>query len=224
MDARAAAKKKLTHSGEKPLIKGRKAARTRKKLLDAGVKLFAGYGYSGASTRQIEAEAGVHRNLITYHFGNKDEFWKACMSHLLDPLVEELQRVVQATQRTGSGLRLRVLIEQYLRVSGAHPEVNQILVEEGKRDDWRLKWIVENYVSGFYEMAVGLYAEAKQLGLAPDIGPIGFYYVLTGSSAIFSMAPECRQLTGRDPRSDDLVADYAASVAKLLIRDPTKVP
>jgi len=198
---------------------GGKASRTRKKLLDAGIKMFAEQGYVGASTRQIEAAAKVQRNLIRYHFGNKDDFWKACMAQVFEPLVKDLDEAVNGIRGASSGVRLRVLIERYLRASAEHPEVNQIMVEEGKRDDWRLAWIVENYVNRFYAVALGLLKEAKQLGLAPDISPVGFYYVLTGSSAIFSMAPECRQLSGKNPRAKRNAAEYAVSVAKLLIRE-----
>jgi len=202
-----------------PLRQGDKAARTQKKLLDAGVKLFAKLGYFGASTRQIEAAAKVHRNLIRYHFGNKDEFWKACMEHIFQAFIGTTLPKVLSIQHAEPEQRLRELIKHYVRASAEHPEIHQIFVEEGKRDDWRLQWLVENYAREFYSGVVGLYEQARQHDMTPDIGPVGFFYVLTGSAAVFSMAPECRQLTGTDPTNDDMVEKHATNIARLLIRD-----
>lgn len=203
----------------KPPRQGDKAARTQKKLLNAGVKLFAKYGYFGASTRQIEAAAKVQRNLIRYHFGNKAEFWKACMEHIFQAFIGTTLPKILSVQHTEPEQRLRELIKHYIRASSEHPEIHQIFVEEGKRDDWRLQWLVDNYAREFYSAVVSLYEQARQHGMTPDIGPASFFYVLTGSSAVFSLAPECRQLTGTDPMTDDMVETHAASIARLLIRD-----
>ena len=196
-----------------------KAARTRKKLLDAGVEMFAKYGYFGASTRQIEAAAKVQRNLIIYHFGGKDDFWKACMEHLFQQFVGTTLSELMSIPYEKPEQRLRELIMRYFRASAEHPEIHQIFVEEGKRDDWRLQWLVDKYAKQFYAVVVGLYEQARELGIAPDIGPVGFFYVLTGSSAVFSLAPECRQLTGKDPMTDAMIEEHATNIAKLLIRE-----
>jgi len=202
-----------------PARKGTKSAITQKKLLDAGVKLFAKLGYFGASTRQIETEAKVQRNLIIYHFGSKDDFWKACMEHIFHPFIGTTLPTILSIQHGKPEQRLRELIKLYIRASAKHPEIHQIFVEEGKRDDWRLKWLVDNYAREFYSAVVDLYEQARQHRLAPDIGPVEFFYVLTGSSAVFSLAPECRQLTGMDPLADDMIEAHAANIARLLIRE-----
>jgi len=200
-----------------PARKGTKALITKKKLLDAGVKLFAELGYIGASLRQIEAEAKVQRNLIVYHFGSKDDFWKACMEHMFQPFIGTTLPKILSIQHEEPEQRLRELIRRYILATAAHPEIHQIFVEEGKRDDWRLKWLVDNYARQFYSAVVSLYEQARKLGIAPDIGPVGFFYVLTGSSAVFSLAPECRQLTGIDPMADDMIDAHASNIARLLI-------
>jgi len=208
---------------KKSLKKGTKAASTQKKLLDAGVEMFAKFGYFGASTREIEAAAKVQRNLIGYHFGSKDDFWKACMEHLFRLFVGTALPEIMSIPYERPEQRLRELIKRFIRASAEHPEIHQIFVEEGKRDDWRLQWLVDNYSKQFYSVAAGLYEEARNLGIAPDIGPVGFFYVLTGSSAIFSLAPECRQLTGTNPMTDDMIEEHATHIAQLLIREvPTK--
>ncbi|MEM9841197.1 MAG: helix-turn-helix domain-containing protein, partial [Pseudomonadota bacterium] len=74
-----------------------KAEKTREDLLRAGIKLFSEQGYEATSTRQIESSARVQRNLMSYHFGSKDRFWKACMSSLKDDVNRMLEpNVIQS--------------------------------------------------------------------------------------------------------------------------------
>ena len=41
-------------------------------ILDAAERVFAEYGYEGASTRQISGEAGVNMAMLNYYFGSKE--------------------------------------------------------------------------------------------------------------------------------------------------------
>lgn len=68
--------------GAKPAAKappGRRATAagngTREKLLNAAEKLFAEFGYYGASLRDVSEEAGLHLALTTYHFGSKERLF-----------------------------------------------------------------------------------------------------------------------------------------------------
>jgi AcrR family transcriptional regulator len=41
-------------------------------ILDAAERVFAEFGYDGASTRMISAEAGVNMAMLNYYFGSKE--------------------------------------------------------------------------------------------------------------------------------------------------------
>ena len=57
-------------------------ASTKKKLLRAGIKLFAEYGYAATSTRMIATEAGVNLSAISFHFTNKECLYVACLEYV----------------------------------------------------------------------------------------------------------------------------------------------
>lgn len=61
-----------------PAKRGRAKNQTasREKLLDAAEKLFALFGYHGASMRDIAGEAGVPLGLATYYFESKEELFR----------------------------------------------------------------------------------------------------------------------------------------------------
>lgn len=57
----------------------RDAEQSRRLLLDAGRAHFARHGLNGARVDAIAAEAGVNKQLIYYHFGDKDGLYQAVL-------------------------------------------------------------------------------------------------------------------------------------------------
>jgi AcrR family transcriptional regulator len=52
----------------------------REAILDAAERVFARYGYDGATMRQIAAESGTAQALLHYHFKSKDNLYDAMFS------------------------------------------------------------------------------------------------------------------------------------------------
>lgn len=57
---------------------------TQNKLLQTAAHLFAQYGFSGTSVRQIVEEANVNIAAINYHFGDKRGLYLATIRYLVD--------------------------------------------------------------------------------------------------------------------------------------------
>ena len=60
--------------------------RTRERILDAAIPLFARQGYEGASIRTIAAEADVNIATLAYPFGDKDGLYVAVCQRLHEEL------------------------------------------------------------------------------------------------------------------------------------------
>lgn len=89
----------------------RDPARTKKLLLDAATAEFATKGFKGARIDEIAARAGVNKQLVYHHFGNKDDLYLKVLEDgyeryrerdkdlKLDALgpVEAIRRLVTAT-------------------------------------------------------------------------------------------------------------------------------
>ena len=58
-------------------IADRSAEGTRARILDAALELFGERGLAGATVRDIAARAKVNVAAISYHFGGKDELYRA---------------------------------------------------------------------------------------------------------------------------------------------------
>ena len=198
----------------------RKSEATRQKLIESGIRLFSENGYEATSTRQVQAAAGVQRNLITYHFGSKEAFWKACVTALFDRIGAAMGPAMSQARDIDPSERIRFLIRQFVRASAAHPEITRIMFDEGRSDGWRLGWIIDEYVQDFFRLVADLHAQGTREKVVPAISVVQFYYALVGSAAVFAMAPECRRLTGEDPFSETFIDAQADAVARLLTGGP----
>jgi AcrR family transcriptional regulator len=116
---------KIASMNSEPTEKG-----TRERILEVSARLFAEYGYSGTSIRDIASELGISNPSLYYHFHSKGEI-------LAELLAEPLERVEiavsEAKQATGDE-RTRIIINGLLDALEVHSgiaitgfrEINQI--------------------------------------------------------------------------------------------------
>src|SRR5688572_21049108 len=75
----------------------RRAARTRRRILDAGLRVFSRSGYDGASMDDIALELEATKGLLYHYFRSKQELLKAILQeHPLRLGIESLEREVPA--------------------------------------------------------------------------------------------------------------------------------
>src|ERR1700733_3738416 len=60
---------------------------TSRRILLAGMEVFAEEGYEGASPRSLASHAGVNAPAIQYYFGSKEGLYRAVIGHIAN-LVE----------------------------------------------------------------------------------------------------------------------------------------
>jgi AcrR family transcriptional regulator len=65
---------------------------TRGKLLAAAIESFGHRGFDAASIRGIAAAAGANIAGIAYHFGGKDQLYRACLEHIADGMRQGLNQ------------------------------------------------------------------------------------------------------------------------------------
>lgn len=71
---------------------------TQKAILDAAERLFADFGFDGASLRKITARAGVNLAAANYHFGSKEALLQAALARRIGPLNDERLKLLDAAE------------------------------------------------------------------------------------------------------------------------------
>lgn len=87
---------------------------TRDALLEAATNVFADHGYAAGSVRLITKAAGANQAAITYHFGGKDELYRAVLREAI--VAFEAQSLINETNVLELERRdaLRLVIRQFL--------------------------------------------------------------------------------------------------------------
>ncbi|MEE2751891.1 MAG: TetR/AcrR family transcriptional regulator [Myxococcota bacterium] len=116
-------------------------AETRRRILDAGSRLFATAGVDGCSVRELARDVGVSVATIHHHFGSKDGLHEACLQSMYDDLAglegvllglfeeqrpDVLEQVIRHSWRFARShqLQLRLLMRSVVSVGG---------LDEGRR-------------------------------------------------------------------------------------------
>jgi AcrR family transcriptional regulator len=90
---------------------------TRERILDAAERLFGQQGFPCSSLRQITDEAGVNLAAVNYHFGSKEELYKAVLIRRIRPVNQErIELLTDAEQLAGDQpVPIRSILEAFIR-------------------------------------------------------------------------------------------------------------
>ena len=69
---------------------------TRRRLIDAGLRLFGAAGLDGVSTRALADAAQTNLAAIPYHFGGKEAVYLAVARHIVETTGTEMRAAAQA--------------------------------------------------------------------------------------------------------------------------------
>ena len=109
---------------------------TRQRIIAAAIKLFGEQGFTGASTRDIAAAAGVNPPALQYYFENKEGVYRACAESITEDLYA---RFAPAMRRAAAALKdqaaLPTLIDVFL---GIHEVVLDMVLTGAQSSDQRL--------------------------------------------------------------------------------------
>jgi AcrR family transcriptional regulator len=68
---------------------GDAGASARERILEEAQRVFANYGFDGASMRQIAEAAGVPVALVSYHFGSKEGLYRAVFYRRVPAIIDQ---------------------------------------------------------------------------------------------------------------------------------------
>lgn len=160
----------LGHSSAPPRKQQQRSLVTQQKLLDAATAAFAECGFEGTSTRDIADRAGVHHPLITYHFKNKEQLWRAAADRLFRDFNDTLFRVMEGAEADPK-VSAEALVRTYVQYAYRYPALHKIILHESSHDSERLDWLAKTYLKPVVQMCSGHIEKLQELGVAPEGNP-----------------------------------------------------
>ncbi|MBD1917593.1 TetR/AcrR family transcriptional regulator [Phormidium sp. FACHB-322] len=110
----------------------RDAEATKAEILNAAEEEFAKFGFSGAKTEAIAAKTGVTKAMIYYHFGSKEELYKAVIQRPAEDFTNAFGDLELETMPPEEALKTVIKVAIAHEVS--HPHYGQVLLHEAMQN------------------------------------------------------------------------------------------
>ena len=192
-----------------------RAETTRASLIDAGIQLFSERGFDAVSVRDLEQAAGVKRNILTYHFEDKETLWKASADAIYGVMKGEFEQRLTIMKEISGRETLAFIVRFYVHFHARHPELSRLMAQEATRHGWRIQYLIDNHIRPSTEHMEKLVRETKGLDRKAFIH--WYYIMISSTSTIFSFAAECEDLFGVDPCEESMVEGHAEMLVSMLL-------
>lgn len=191
---------------------------TQQKLLDAAILAFSENGFKGTSTRDIADRAGVHHPLITYHFKNKDQLWRAATDRIFREFNISLVKAMAEVPEIDPKARAEVFIRTYVKYAYEQPALHKIILLESSYPSDRLDWLVESHLKPLYKMVAGQLAKLQELGISPPGNPALLYNMIRVSAGgLLALGLEVRGSSGFNLDDDAKRNELADMIVRVFL-------
>lgn len=183
----------VTERPKAPRKQQQRSVVTQQKLLDAATEAFSENGFKGTSTRDIAERAGVHHPLITYHFKNKDQLWRAAADRIFREFNISLVKAMAEVSEADPRGRAVAFVRTYVRYAHQQPALHKIILQESSKPSERLDWLIEHHLRPLYTEVVKSLRELQELGVAPIGDPaLLFNMIRVSAGGLLALALEIK--------------------------------
>ena len=187
----------------------------RSTLLKAAIAEFAERGEAGARTDAIARAAGVNKALLHYYFGTKQALYAAALDAILAGLKEHYLGILAGPGSAGSRI-LRYVRANFDRMASSR-DYARVLGHEMMRArtgaSTSLPRMAQAYFGPLHAQVCATLEEGIRSGEFRSLDPAQTALSLTGANVFyFIAAPVLAEMTGRDPREPELLAQRRAAI------------
>ncbi len=191
---------------------------TQQKLLDAAILAFSENGFKGTSTRDIADRAGVHHPLITYHFKNKDQLWRAATDRIFREFNISLVKAMAEVPELDPKARAEAFVRTYVRYAFSQPALHKIILQESSHPNDRLDWLVATHLKPLYEEVVIAIKKLQELGISPPGNPALLYNMIRVSAgSLLALGLEVRGTCDIEFESEQQRAELADMIIRVFL-------
>ena len=189
---------------------------TQQKLLDAAIEAFSENGFKGTSTRDIADRAGVHHPLITYHFKNKDQLWRAATDRIFREFNISLVKAMAEIPDAEPKAKAEAFIRTYLHYSRSQPALHRIILQEANYESERLDWLIEQHLRPLFDEVKKALTGLQQIGVAPVGSPaMLFNMIRVCAGGLIALKLELKSTSDIDLDCDDQIAELGDLIIRV---------
>lgn len=204
------------NTDRRPRRQQQRSIATQNKLLEAAIEAFSENGFKGSSTRDIAERAGVHHPLITYHFKNKEQLWRAAADKIFCDFRASLAAAIVDSDDSNPKQRIASLIRAYVYHAKGQPALHRVLVQEANFPNPRLDWLIETHLKPFFETSFAMIEELQSIGVAPSGNArLLFNMIRVSSGGLIALGNELNASSGIDVESNDTLDEISEMIVRV---------
>jgi len=189
---------------------------TQQKLLDAAIGAFSENGFKGTSTRDIAERAGVHHPLITYHFKNKDQLWRAAADRIFREFNISLVKAMAEVPERNPKARAKAFVRTYVHYAHDQPALHKIILQESSNSTERLEWLIDTHLKPLYDLVAEPLTRLQDLGVAPAGNPALLYNMIrVTAGGLLALALEIKGTTNVDLEDESRRDELAEMIIRV---------
>jgi AcrR family transcriptional regulator len=143
-----------------------KSLRTRARILDAAMRLFAEVGYHAATNSVIAEQARLTRGAMLYHFADREQLVEAAIEHIELARARLFEQAAQASAAAGQDAS-DAAIDAYWALLHEVPFVAFAELESAARTEPMLRARLASAQAAFDRAQVGGFGALAQAGADP---------------------------------------------------------
>ena len=188
-------------------------------LLDIALQIFARDGFDGAVVSEIAQQAGMGQPLVHYHFGSKENLWRATIAHAFGGLERILETVSFAVGDLEPTPALKFLARAFVHFASRHPHHAAIVMAESRSQEPRFTWLIDTYLAPLHRLADELIARAVAAGEIRPIPAVHLTTMLVGPTVLyFGGRPIIERLYGADLADAATAESFADAIIDVFFK------
>lgn len=139
---------------------------THDRLIAAATVLFAQRGYDGVSVKELADAAEANVSLVSYHFGGKENLYRACLERFGKERLAIAERVLQPPQTFEElRIRLKMFFEEMLAAHLDNRDTAQMIHRECEKELPLAPDIFRNTFLKVFETMVAFFRSGQESGI-----------------------------------------------------------
>jgi TetR/AcrR family transcriptional regulator len=203
-------------AGARPAGRTAAGAATARRVLDAAVRVFAEYGYFGASVGRIAEAAGLSKPNLLYHFRTKEALYAAVLARTLDAWLDPLRELDEDADPEEA---LRTYVARKLAMSRDDPLASRLFATEILQGAPRLRGVLEGELRELVERKARILRLWMAQGRLAPVDPLHLVFVIWATTQHYAdFAVQVEAVAGRGLDDPAFMAETVDAVAGVILR------
>ncbi|MFB3926644.1 MAG: TetR/AcrR family transcriptional regulator [Syntrophales bacterium] len=190
---------------------------TRKKILEAGLKIFSSKGYAGATTKEIAAKAGVAEVTVFRYFSSKERLFEEVMNaYSFLPALKELLPELEGIDYRDA---LFIIAERFLGLFSERKELIRIIHSEIYRSP-RIALFFRKFVEEIFRAMASYFTRMDRRGELRKFNPEYAARAFLGMFMAFFVTEEfiIKRISSKEEKKR-IIEEFVEIFARGTIRD-----